>query len=169
MQVSVGVQEQIPITSFEDWVHHPKITHHFHWVGLPHGGINQWDVVVLWLEDSGEQPIIVLSPVGQDEVAPGIVGALFGFIIVILQGGMAYSATQAHPCWIVAGVKMIRFHISYVAGGVYQAVRRVCGDGHSTPKVADKKTKGAPLAGTTSGLESITRCLKVDLYVLDKV
>ena len=75
-------------------------------------------MVFLWLKNSGEQPIIVLSPTRQDEVAPGIVGVLFGFIIVELQGGMAYAAMQAHPHWIVAGVKMIWINISYVAGGV---------------------------------------------------
>ena len=118
MQVSIRIQERVPVTSFEDWVCHPEITHHFHWVGLPHHGINQWAVMIPQLEDSGEQPIIVLSPKRRDEVAPGVVGALFGFIIVELQGGVAYAVMQAHPCWIVVGVKMIQINISYVAGEV---------------------------------------------------
>ena len=126
-------------------------------------------MVVPWLEDSREQLIIVLGPTGQDEVAPSIVGALFGFIIVKLQGGAAHAAMQVHPCWIVVGVKMIWIHISYLAGGVYQAVRRVCGDGHGTPKDADKKAKGMPLARIASGLKSITCYLKVNLHVLDEV
>ena len=111
----------------------------------------------------------MLSPVGQDEVAPGIVGMLFGFVIVVLEGGAVYAAMQVHPCQIVAGVKMIQICISYVAGGVYKAIRQVSGDGHSAPKVADKKAKGAPLAGITSGLKSIMPHLKVNLYVLDEV
>ena len=93
--------------------------------------------------------------VSQDEVAPSIVGVLFGFIIVELQGGMAYTTMQVHPHQIVVGVKMIWIHISYVAGGIYQAVRQVCGDGHGTLKVTDEKAKGAPLAGITSSLQSI--------------
>ena len=91
MQVSVRIQERVPITSFEDRVHHPEITHHFHQVGLPHRRINQQAAVVPQLEDGGEQLIVVLGPAGQDEVAPSIVGALFGFIIVELQGCVAYA------------------------------------------------------------------------------
>ena len=126
-------------------------------------------MVIPWLKDSGEQPVIVLSPMGQDEVATGVVGALFRFIIVELLGGVAYTAMQVCPRWIVAGVKMIWICISYIAGGVYQAVRRVCGDGHGAPKVADKNAKGTLLAGIASSFKSIMHHLKVDLYVLDKV
>ena len=125
-------------------------------------------MVIPRLEDSREQPIIVLCAAGQDEAAPGIVGTLFGFIIV-LEGGAAYAAMHTCPCQIVAGVKMIQIRISDVAGGVYQAIRLVGGDGHSAPKVADKKAKGMPLAGITSSLKSVTHHLKVDLYVLDEV
>ena len=125
--------------------------------------------MILQLENRGEELVIVLSPVGQDEAAPGVVGVLFRFIIVELQDGTAYAAMQAHPHQIVVGVNMIWIHIPHVAGGVYQAVRRVCGDGHGTPKVADKKAKCTPLAGIASSLKSIMCCLKVNLYVLDKV
>ena len=104
---------------------------------------------------------------GQDEVASGIVGALFRFIIVELQGGTAYAAMQTCPCQIVVGVKVIWIHIPHVAGGVYQAVRWVCQDGNGAPKVAEKKAKSMPLAGIASS--SVTHCLKVDLDVLDKV
>ena len=100
---------------------------------------------------------------------PGIVGVLFGFIIVELQGGMAYAVMQVHPHQIVVGVKMIQTNISYVAGGVYQAVRQVCGDGHGAPKVADKKAKGTPLASITPSLKSIMHHLKVDIYVFDEI
>ena len=64
-------------------------------------------MVVPWLKDGWEQPIIVLCPAGQDEVAPGIVGVLFGFIIAELQGCVAYAMMQTHPHQIVAGVKVI--------------------------------------------------------------
>ena len=77
--------------------------------------------------------------------------------------------TQARPCRIVAGVKMIRFNILYVAGGIHQAIRRVHGDGHSAIEIVYKKAKGAPLAGVTPGLESVTCRLKVDLYVFDEI
>ena len=169
MQVSIRILERVPVTSFEDWVHNPEITHHFHQVGLPHHRINQQAMVVLCLKDGGEQLIIVLGPVGQDEVAPCIVGALFGFVIVELQGGAAYAVTQVCPCQIVVGVKMIWIHISYIAGGVYRAVSRVCGDRHGTPEVSDKKAKGTPLARIAPSLKSVTHCLKVDLYVFDEI
>ena len=159
----------VPVTSFEDQVCHPEITHQFHQVGLLCHGINQQAPVIPWLENHGEELVVVLSPMGQDEAAPGIVYALFRFVIVELQSGMADTATQAHPHWIVVGVEVIWIHIPHIAGGVYEAVRWVCGDGHGTHKVADKKAKGAPLAGITSGLKSIMHHLKVDLYVLDKV
>ena len=71
---------RVPITPFKDWIHGLKIAHHLYWVGLLCGRINQWAVVVLQLQDSWEQPIIVLCPMGKDEVAPDIVGMLFGII-----------------------------------------------------------------------------------------
>ena len=97
----------------------------------------------------------------QDEVDPSIVCMLFRFIIVELQSGASHQ--------VVAGVKVIQLCVPHIAGGVDEAVRWVCGDGHSTPKVADKKAKGVPLAGIASSLKSITHCLKVNLYVLDEV
>ena len=106
---------------------------------------------------------------GQDEAVPGIVGAFFGFIIAELQGGMAYATMQVHPLQIAAGVKMVQINIPYVAGGVYQAIRGVCGDAHGAPKVANKKAKGTPLAGIASGIKSVTCHLKVNLYLLDEV
>ena len=74
------------------------MTHHFHQVGLLHRGINQWATVAPWLEDGGEQLIIVLDHVGQDEMAPGIVGVLSAFVIVELQGGMAYAGMSLLDC-----------------------------------------------------------------------
>ena len=84
MQVSIGIQERVPITPFEDQICGPEIVHHLHRVGLPHHGINQQAAVIPQLEDRWEQLIIVLSPVGQDEVAPSVVGVLFGFVIAEL-------------------------------------------------------------------------------------
>ena len=67
------------------------------------------------------------------------------------------------------GVKVVRLQVPHVACGVNEAVRQVCGDGHCTPIVADKKAEGMPLAGVIPGLKSIAHCLEVDLYILNKV
>ena len=70
---------------------------------------------------------------------------------------------------IPAGVKMIQFNTFYITGGIHQAIRWVHGDGHGATEIVYKKAKGTPLAGITPGLESITCCLKVDLYVFDEI
>ena len=88
--------------------------------------------MVLWLQNRGVQPFIVLCPMGQDEATPDIFSMLFGIIITELQGGAAYTMMQAHPCRTVVGVKMIRFNTLDITGGIHQVIRRVHGDGHST-------------------------------------
>ena len=106
---------------------------------------------------------------GQDEATPDIFSMLFGIIVTELQGGAAYTMMQAHPCRTVAGVEMIRFKAFDVTGGIQQAIRRVHGDGHSAAEIVHEKAIGAPLAGVAPGLEGITHCLEVTLYVLDEI
>ena len=102
-------------------------------------------------------------------MTPNIFSMLFGIIITKLQGGVAYTTMQAHPCRTVASVEMIRFDAFDVTGGVHQAIGRVCGDGHSAAEIVHKKAIGTPLARVTPGLESIVHCLEVTLYVLDEI
>ena len=73
-----------PHNTFKDWIPGLKITHHLHQVWLPHGGFNQQATIVLQLQDSQEQLIVVLHIMGKDEAAPNIVGMLFGIIIAEL-------------------------------------------------------------------------------------
>ena len=113
--------------------------------------------------------VIILSPEGQDEVAPRVFFELFRVVIGELQDGTANAVAQACPHWVVVGVEVVQHRIPHIAGQVDQAVRQVCGDGHGAPEVADKEAKGAPLAGVACGLKSIMHHLEVDLYVLDEV
>ena len=48
-QVSFGIQERVPVTPFEDWIHGSKVAHHLQRARLPHGRINQQAAVVLQL------------------------------------------------------------------------------------------------------------------------
>ena len=82
---------------------------------------------------------------------------------------MTYAVAQAGSSQVVVGVKVIWLYIPHVTHWVDEAVRWVHGNGHGTPVVADKEAKGVPLAGVTSGLNSIVCHLEVDLYVLDEV
>ena len=113
--------------------------------------------------------MIVLHPMGQDEATSDVFSTLFGIIVTELHGGTAYTTMQVHPHGTVAGVEMIKFDAFDVTGGIHQAIRRVRGDGHSAAEIVHKKAIGAPLAGVTPGLESITHCLEVTLYVLDEI
>ena len=61
--------------------------------------------MVLWLKDLREQSLLVLSPTGQDQVAPAIFPALVGIIIHVLLCGTAYAVVQACSDWVVVGVK----------------------------------------------------------------
>ena len=125
--------------------------------------------MVLWLQNSRVQPIIVLHTTGQDEVTPDVFSVLFGIIVTELQGGVAYTTMQTCPCGTVAGVEMIRFSTFDVTDGIHQAVGRLHGDGHSTTEIVHEKAIGVPLAGVAPGLESIEHCLEVTLYVLDEI
>ena len=100
--------------------------------------------------------IIVLCPVGQDEVTPDVFSTLFGIIITELQGGAAYTMMQVHPRGTVVSVEMIRFDAFDVTGGVHQAIGRICGDGHSATEIVHKKAIGVPLAGVTWRLPSMS-------------
>ena len=57
----------------------------------------------------------------------------------------------------------------HIAGGVHQAIWRVCGDGHDAPKVAHKEAKWAFLAWVTFGFESCLHHLDIDFYILGEV
>ena len=59
-QVIFLIQKRVPVTSFEDGVHGPEVTHHLHRAGLSSDGIYQQAVVVPQLQDSGIQMVIVL-------------------------------------------------------------------------------------------------------------
>ena len=113
--------------------------------------------------------VIVLHPVGHDEVTTYIFSALLGIIITELQGGLAYTMMQAHPSGTVPSVKIIRLNAFDVTGGVHQTIGRVCWDGHNATEIVHKKAIGAPLARVTPGLESIVHHPEVALYVLDEV
>ena len=94
---------------------------------------------------------------------------LFGIFVTELQGGVAYTTMQVHPHRTVVGVEMIRFNTFDITGGIHQAIGRVRGDEHSAAEIVHKKTIGMPLAGVAPGLQSITCCLEVTLYVLDEI
>ena len=110
--------------------------------------------MIPWLEDHGEELVVILSPMGQDEAAPGVLFELFRVVIGELQCGAANAVVQVHPCWVVVGVKVVWHRILHIAGRVDKAVRWVCGDGHGTPEFADKEAKGMPLARVASGLRT---------------
>ena len=125
--------------------------------------------MIPWLESHEEELVIILSPVGQDQAAPGVLSELFGVSIHILQSSLANAAVQVCSCWVVVGIKVVWIHVPHIAHWVDEAVWQVYGNGHGTPKVADKDAKGMPLAGVTPGLKSIQCHLEVDLYVPDEV
>ena len=102
-------------------------------------------------------------------VARHIFPALVGIIIHVLLCGTAYAVVQACSDWVVVGVKVVQLHIPHIACGVNEAVRWVCWDGHCTPIVADKKTKGMPLARVTPSFKGVMCHLEVSLYIGHKV
>ena len=71
--------------------------------------------------------VVVLRPMGHDEVTPYIFSVLFGIIITELQGGPAYTAMQVHPHGTVMSVKMIELHAFDVTGGIHQTIGRSVG------------------------------------------
>ena len=115
------------------------------------------------------QPIIVLHPMGQDEVTPDVSSTLFGTIVTELQGSTAYTMMQVCPPGTVASVEMIGFDAFDITGDVHQAIGRAHGDGHNATEIVHKKAIGMPLTGVAPGLESIVRCPEVILYVLDEI
>ena len=123
--------------------------------------------MILQLENHGEESVIILNAVGQDQAAPRVLSALFRVSIHILQHGVIYAAVQVGSSWVVVGVKVIWLYVPHITHWVDEAVRRVHGNGHGI--VADKGAKGMPLAGVTSSLKSIPHHLEVDLYVPDEV
>ena len=105
----------------------------------------------------------------QDEVTPDVLSTLFGIIITELQGGVAHTMMQVHPCGTVMSVKMIRFDTFDLTGGIHQAIGRVRGNGHNTAEIFHKKAIGMPLPGVIPSLESIVHCSEVALHVLDEI
>ena len=63
---------------------------------------------------------------------------------------------------------MVGVHTLHVTCGVDQAVRWVCGDGHSTPKVLHGEAEGMPLTGITPGIQGFLYLLEVNLDVVDE-
>ena len=64
---------------------------------------------------------------------------------------MAYTTTQVHPRWIVAGVKKVCVNIFYIAGWVNQAIGQIVGMDMAPLKLLTKRQKvhlllGLPLA-----------------------
>ena len=94
---------------------------------------------------------------------------LFGIIVTELQGGTAYTTMQAHSCGTVLSVEMIRFDTFDITGGIHQAIGRVHGDGHNATEIVHKQAICVPLARVAPGLESVTHCPEVTLYVLDEI
>ena len=168
-QVIFQIQERVLVTSFEDCICSPKVTHHLHRAGLPCDGIYQRAMVVPWLQDSGIQTVVILHPEGYNEVTPCVFSALLGISVTELQGGSAYTVVQAHPCGTVSSVKMIRLNAYDISGGIHQTIGRVHWDGRNAAKIVHKEAIGVPLAGIVPSLESIMCLLEVDLYVLDEV
>ena len=102
-------------------------------------------------------------------MTPYVFSALFGIVVTELQGDVAYTMMQVHPCGAVVSVKMIRLDAFDITGGVHQAIGGVHGDGHNATEIVHKKAIGVPFAGVMPGLESIVRHPEVTLYVLDEV
>ena len=168
-QVIFQIQERVPVTSFEDWIRGLKVAHHLHWAGLPNDRIYQQATVVLWLQDSRIQSVIVLCPVGYDKATPCIFSVLLGISVTELQGGSAYTTVQACPCGTVRSVEMIGLSTFDISGGIHQTIGRVLWDGNNATEIVHKEAIGMPLAGVTPSLESVTHLPEVDIYVLDEV
>ena len=130
-QVIFRIQERVPVTSFEDGVCGPEVTHHLHQAGLSSDGIYQQATVVPQLQDSGIQTVVVLCPVWYDEVTPCVLSALLGISVTKLQGGSAYTMVQACPHGTVPSVKMIRLGAFDASCGIHQTIGRVHWDGHN--------------------------------------
>ena len=134
-QVIFRIQERVPITSFEDGVHGPEVTHHLHWAGLPSDGIYQWAMVVPRLQYSGKQTVVVLRPAWYDEATPCVFSALLGISVTELQGGSAYTTVQARPCGTVPSVEVIGLSAFDVCCGIHQTIGRVCWDRHNAAEI----------------------------------
>ena len=113
--------------------------------------------------------VVVLCPVGYDEVTPCVFSALLGISVTELQGGSAYTAVQACPRGTVPSVEMIGLDTFDISGGIHQTIERVRWGGHNTAEIFHKEAIGTPLAGVAPSLESIAHLLEVDLYVLGEV
>ena len=168
-QVILRIQERVPITSFEDGVHGPEVTHHLHRAGLPSDRIYQWATVVPWLQYSGIQTVIILCPTWYNEVTPCIFSVLLGISVAELQGGSAYTTVQVCPCRTVPSVEVIGLSTFDVCCGIHQTIGRVHWDRHNTAEIIHEEAIGTPLAGIVPSLESIACLPEIKIYVLDEV
>ena len=168
-QVIFRIQERVPVTSLEDGVRGPEVSHHLHWVGLSSDGIYQRATVVPRLQYSRIQTVIILHPVWYDEATPCIFSVLLGISVTELQRGLAYTMVQVHPRGTVPSVEVIGLSTFDVCCGIHQKIGRVLWDRHNTAEIIHKEAIGAPLAGIIPGLEGIAHLPEIDIYVLDEV
>ena len=126
-------------------------------------------MVVLRLQYSGIQTVVILHPAWYDEVTPCIFNALLGISVTELQGGSPYTMVQARPCRTVPSVEVIGLSTFDVCCGIHQTIGRLHWDRHNTAEIIHKEAIGAPLAGIMPGLGSITHLPEIDIYVLDEV
>ena len=113
--------------------------------------------------------VIILHPAWYDEVTPCIFSALLGISVTELQGGSAYTTVQVHPCGTVPSVKVIGLSTFDVCCGIHQTIGRVRWDRHNAAEIIHEEAIGAPLAGITPSLESVTCLPEIDIYILDEV
>ena len=168
-QVIFRIQERVPVTSFEDGVRGPEVTHHLHQAGLPSDGIYQQAMVVLQLQYSGKQTVVVLHPAWYNEATPCIFSVLLGISVTELQGGLAHTTMQARPRGTVPSVKVIRLSAFDVCCGIHQTTGRVCWYGDNATEIIHEEAIGTSLASIVPGLESVARLPEIDIYVLDEV
>ena len=125
--------------------------------------------MVLWLQYSRNQTVIILHPTWYDEATPCVFSVLLGISVTELQGGSAYTMVQVHPCGTVLSVKVIELSTFDVCYGIHQTIGRVHWDGHNAAEIIHEEAIGTPLAGIVPSLESIVCLPEIDIYVLDEV
>ena len=83
---------------------------------------------------------------------------LVGIVIHVLQCGTTYAVMQVCSSQVVVGAEVVWLYIPHVAHGVNKAARRVHGDGHGTPIVADKEAR--VLLGSPPALRALDTTLR---------
>ena len=113
--------------------------------------------------------VIILCPMWYHEVTPCVYSALLGISVTEVQGGLAYTMVQAHPRGTIPSVKVIGLSAFDICCGIHQTIGRVRWDRHNAAEIIHEEAIGVPLVGIVPSLESITRLLEIDIYVLDEV